>query len=462
MSRRLAPRAPRALSRGRGRGFTLVELMVSLVAGVIIAIAVIGLARAATTTFYEQARVTAVEQSVRNAANRLRYDLTKVSFMGTGNIHLATTPNVPYGHRVASQYALPGNAGTRYTGRSNNLQGIRVLVSGSTTDAQVNTFAAAPNFTSPDAIEIGGNLTTDDWFIGRWQGPTGGTCGGGTFITRSLADPATERLTAGDDATALANVRQAFTPTDDVRYFARVLDSLGCQHFVEVERAAATTAGFTLNLCTAAGDNLSLLQPGEARAGCGAIPVTDETLRISPFTRVRWRVGQNTIAALNPPVALAPANTTFMLFRETLNSEGAVVPALTQIAAEFAVDLKFGVAVDARETTVPPNNISVYDMDSDTTGVGGGGNIDSWTRPASTSVLTTGSPTQPGPQRVRSVKFRVSTRASMPDRNGPLAIIPSSPYLSRYCVDMPTCTRFARVRTIISEVPLLNQARMAY
>ena len=76
----------------------------------------------------------------------------------------------------------------------------------------------------------------------------------------------------------------------------------------EVENAVAPTAiGFTINLCTAAGDNLSLLQPGESRAGCGAIPVTDETLRISPFHRVRWRIGQNTIPALNPPVTIAPA-----------------------------------------------------------------------------------------------------------------------------------------------------------
>jgi Tfp pilus assembly protein PilV len=446
----------------RARGFTLVELMVSLVAGMIIAIAVIGLARAATTSFYEQARLTAVEQSARNAANRLRYDLTKVSFMGTGNIHLASTPNVPYGHRVASQYAIAGNAGARYTGRSNNLQGIRVLVSGSLTDPQVNTYATAPNYTSPDAIEIGGNLTTDDWFIGRWAGPTGGTCGGGTFELRSLADPATERLWGADLTSADAAVKQAFTPTDNTRYFARVLDSLGCQHFVEVERAVATATGFSINLCTAATDNLSLLEPGASRPGCGAIPVTDETLRISPFTRVRWRVGQNLIPALDPPVTIAPANTTFMLYRDVLDSQGAIVPTLTQVVAEFAVDLKFGLAVDARETTPAPNNISVFDLDSDTTGVGGGGNIDSWTRPASTSSLTTGSPTQPGPQRVRSVKFRISTRASIADRTQPLTLVPSSPYISRYCVDMPTCTKFARVRTIVSEVPLLNQARMTY
>jgi hypothetical protein len=281
-------------------------------------------------------------------------------------------------------------------------------------------------------------------------------------LARSLADPATERLLGVDDASADAAAKQAFAPTDNTNYYARVLDSLGCQHFVEVQRATATLAGFTLNLCTAAGDTKSLLMPGEARPGCGAIPVTDETLRISPFSRVRWRVGQNTILPLDPPVALAPAGSTFMLFRETLDAAGAVVPTLTQIVAEFAVDLKFGIAVDARETATAPNNMLVFDLDSDTTGVGGGGPIDSWTRLASTSALTVSNPTQPGPQRVRSVKFRVSTRASLPDRNRPLTLIPSSPYISRYCLDMPTCTKFARVRTIVSEVPLLNQARMTY
>lgn len=449
----------------RARGFTLVELMVSLVAGVIIAIAVIGLARAATTSFYEQARLTAVEQSVRNASNRLRYDLTRVSFMGTGNIHLATTPGVPYGHQVASQFAVPGGAGGRYPNRSTNLQGIRVLVQGSMTDTAVNALAATPNFTQPDAIEIGGNMTTDDWYIGRWDNTGGGTCGGGTFIARSVADPATERL-LGDDTTAQANVSNAFTPGPATnRYFARVVDSLNCQHFVEVQGATAPNAtGFTLNLCNAA-DGMSLLPPGSARPGCGAIPNTDETLRISPFHRVRWRVAKNTNAQLEPNVNIAPVDTTLMLYRDFLNSEGNIVPELTQVVAEYAVDLKFGIAVDTRTPTTNPNDpntVTVFDLDSDTTGVGGNGNIDSWTRPASASVPTLGNPVQPGPQRVRSVKFRVSTRASMPDRNRPLTLIPSSPYISRYCVDMPACTKFARVRSIVSEVPLLNQARMTY
>jgi type II secretory pathway pseudopilin PulG len=453
--------------RRRSRGFTLVELMVSLVAGVIIAIAVVGLAKAATTSFYEQARLTSVEQSVRGAANRLRYDLTKASFMGTGNIQLASAQGIPYGHQVAAPLAVEGAAGGRYPAKTQNLQGIHIVVSGSgAADATlaVTKYSAAPNLTDPDVLEVGGNMTTEDSYVGAWAGPTGGSCGGGVFQMRAAADSATARLISGDPA----NVTNAFTPGPaGGKFLARVVDSLGCEHFVEVQNATATNAAnnaiavATVDLCPGADGN-SLLSPGQARPGCGAIPVTDETLRISPYHRVRWSIAPNTVAAIEPAAAVG-AGPMFMLYRDMLDSSGAPVPALRQIVAEYAVDLKFGIAVDARETNAAPNNISVFDLDSDTSGAGGNGPINTWTQAASATTLTKpAQPTSPGPQRVRSVKFRVSTRASLPDRTAGLSLVPSSPYIPRYCVDMPACTKFARVRTIVSEVPLLNQARMTY
>jgi len=313
-----------------------------------------------------------------------------------------------------------------------------------------------PNFTLPDSIEIGGNMTTDDYYIGRWDTATAGVCGGGQFHARVYADPVTERLAMQ----GVSAVQAAFVPGGS-RNLARVVDSLGCQHFVEIGAATLSGAGTSqevvIDLCNG-GDGKSLLQPGEARPGCGATPMTDETLRISPYQRVRWRIATNGVAALNPPTTIAPANSTFFLYRDVLDSSGAPIAALTQTGSEFAVDLKFGVTTDQRETTAPPNNIVVYDMDSDT----GTGNVFKWTKAVSGTTLTTGNPTQEGPQRVRSVRFRVSTRASMPDRNAGLTLIPNSPYIVRYCMDPPACTRFSRVRTIVSEVPLINQARMSY
>lgn len=456
-----------AQRRARARGFTLVELMVSLVAGVIIAIAVVGLAKAATTSFHEQVRLTTVEQSVRNAANRLRYDLTKVSFMGTGNIQLASGPNVPYGHRVAVNGT--GQAGARYGAITQNLQGIRIRVGKGQAATESPLGLASNNGLSPDELLVTGNLTTDDQYIGTWE-PTGGSCGGGQVTLRAAADPANARLINGN----AQNVINAFTPAAGSTFLARVVDEAGCQHFVTVNKADAPTATgpnayATIDLCNG-NDNTSVLwahlpDPTDTRlagpkgTGCGVDPLG--TVRISPLHRVRWFLAKNTDPLLDPPPAVGGADALFMLYRGFEDASGTLIPALTQIVAEYAIDLKFGIVVDD-SSQVPPANVRVFDLDSDTQGEGGGGPIDLWTNNAS---ATTAGPGQPGPQRVRSVKFRVSTRSQLPDRTANLALLPGTPYITRYCLEganPASCTKFARVRTIVSEVALINQARMAY
>lgn len=450
------------------RGFTLVELMVSLVAGVIIAIAVVGLARAATTTFHEQVRLTTVEQSVRNAANRLRYDLTKVSFMGTGNIRLAAGPNVPYGHRVAVNGV--GQAGDRYGAETQNIQGIRVRVGASKAGTEGALGLATNNGLNPDAIRIMGNLTTDDQYLGVWEEGTG-SCGGGRVRMRAVADPANARLING----AAENVTNAFTPVANTRFLARVVDEAGCQHFVTVQNATATAvsdplnAEATVDLCNA-NDNTSVLRahlpdPNDSRlagpkgTGCGVDPMG--AVRISPLHRVVWYIGPNTEPLLAPPPAIGGATEKFMLYRGFEDAAGNLLPTLTQVVAEYAVDLKFGIVVD--DSAQPaPNNVRVFDMDTDTSSEGGGGNIDRWTQLASQTVA---GPGQPGPQRVRSVRYRISTRAPLADRHDNLQVLPGTPYLTRYCLDNAapaSCKNFARVRTLVSEVALINQARMAY
>ena len=148
----------------------------------------------------------------------------------------------------------------------------------------------------------------------------------------------------------------------------------------------------------------------------------------------------------------------FNLYRQVLAADGAAAGP-PEVVAEYAVDLKFGITVDD-PNQAPPNNIRVFDLDTDPGG--GAGLIDQWTQTASTTLSN-----QPGPQRVRSVRFRVAARAPLPDRTAPLSLGLPAPdtYLSRYCIDNAApsaCTRFARVRTIVSEVALINQAGMSY
>jgi hypothetical protein len=143
---------------------------------------------------------------------------------------------------------------------------------------------------------------------------------------------------------------------------------MGCLQLVKVKDAVGTANGFTINLCPGEGGSLVTtsadLAGGFTQAGgnCGVdISTGARNLRISPLHRVRWRIATNTVAALDPPGTIAPAGSTFMLYRELLDVAKNPVPGLAQVVAEYAVDLKFGIAVDQRETNPPPNNITVFD-----------------------------------------------------------------------------------------------------
>jgi hypothetical protein len=69
-----------------------------------------------------------------------------------------------------------------------------------------------------------------------------------------------------------------------------------------------------------------------------------------------------------------------------------------------------------------------------------------------------------GPHRIRSIQYRVTGRAALPDRTADMPR-DAPGYIYRYCISggpLADCTRFARARTIVSEVALLNQARFTY
>ena len=73
-------------SRLRRRGFTLVELLVAMVAGLIVALAIVGLSKEANTTFQEETRIASAEAQLRTALDRLRSDLQRTSYMSTANL----------------------------------------------------------------------------------------------------------------------------------------------------------------------------------------------------------------------------------------------------------------------------------------------------------------------------------------------------------------------------------------
>jgi Tfp pilus assembly protein PilE len=432
------------------RGFTLVELMVSLVAGLVVTIAVVGLARAATTTFFEAARMATVESTLRTASERLRQDLSRASYMSTGNIQLARdgAAGVPRAHRIAVTSPANAATGSRFAAL-NNLQGIQIFVGGSgATPVTTTAGSAGPlglavkNGLNPDAIVLTGNFTTDDSYQGMliW-----GTGGAQAVQLNAAGDAAVRRLLGG--VTQLAGLQAAFTPVPGSLYASRIVDSQGCQHYVVVTGVSIVAGNAVVQLANDAAGQPAVMPTNSTTCGAN----TGQVVTISPLQTVRWYIGPNVNAALDPVAAVEPATNKFNLYREFLSATAppVAIPGTQQIIAEYAVDLKFGITVaDAA------NALQVFDMDT------APANITLWTQTASTTAAA-----GPGPQRVRSVRFRLATRTAVPDRKDSIAFAPGAPYITRYCVEnqpLTTCHNFARVRTVMSEVALMNQLGMSY
>lgn len=456
---------PPCRSRRARHGFTLVELMISLVMGLIVALAAVGLARTATNTFHEQARSSLTEMGVRSAAERLRQDLMRISYMSTGNI--ALDPKVAH---IAGKDAPLERA--RYSTDYDtivNLQGIHINVGGSKAASQGTLNLASENLLNPDQIEITGNLTTDDEYSGTLT--SGGSCTNGQRVRLDpQADAAVYALVGGDaGASTLTNAKNAFQPVAATEFLARVTDPMGCHHYVPVCDVTVENAGGNdIVIVHLRGDSKRAVlyshsaaneyenPPGMAN-NCGASEGGKVT--IAPVQRVRWALTPSP-AYLSADPAVEPVGNKFDITRQWIDAKGAIA-GNPEIIAEYAVDLKFGITAYDQALALGGNSgLRVFDMDSDP----GTGNIVTTTRPASSTLANS-----LGPQHVRSVRFRVATRTSQADRQADIVVGPgrtvTDPYMSRYCVDkedLASCKKFARVRTIVSEVALQNQARMFY
>jgi hypothetical protein len=129
-----------------------------------------------------------------------------------------------------------------------------------------------------------------------------------------------------------------------------------------------------------------------------------------------------------------------------------------EIVAEYSVDLAFAFTVDSGTGAAPA--LQTFPFDNV-------GSVSWGAQP--TSVANNLANT--GPQRIRTVRVRMATRAAEPDRTvpvAPTAVTGSSAFLYRYCM-LATCpnpasgtSAWARVRTLATEVSLQNQARSYY
>lgn len=444
------------MSRRSARGFTLVELTVALLAGLIVAIGVVGLSREATRTFHEEMRSSAAEATLRTAVDRLRTDLQRAAFMSTGN--LSGDPFIA---------KAPGQ--TNWANLPNGMNGLRKLASirleegGSVVNGGLTLSGVQNPALAPDAIEIGGNMTSAEQFWVDHIESGNSVCGGQRLVLTVTG--AIYRLTSTGNTQPIKELNAVFQPASGRQFVVRVVDVTGRQQFVMT--CASQAAGFVGPTPYVDIDpSTPVLTPQQTQTQGGISALSGGF--VNPVQLVRWEIDSAPVEAKNlPQYATALDNQSlaygtvdpnkYDLVRMYMDAADKPVWETAEVVAEYAVDLDFAFSVD-EGTTLQPKIVSfAFDDPNDAL----------WAPDVSQQVAA---PYVPGPQRIREVRVRVATRAQLPDRtaNVPAPLLGGTPseYLFRYCVNPnPSCStddgtlRWSRVRTVTAEVSLPNQAR---
>ncbi|MEZ4446798.1 MAG: prepilin-type N-terminal cleavage/methylation domain-containing protein [Polyangiaceae bacterium] len=408
----------RLRARISGRGFTLIEMVVSLAAGLLISTAAFMMARNASRFFQSEAGITSAQFQATLGMTRLQADLRRVAFM--------TSPNATTDPKLCG-----GTAG--WTPGMAQLAGIRIEDGGSVARHGADHALSSTNSLSPDALIIAGIFSTTEQFTVKALENAAG-------VTIYLANDGAmwrTRQRASQGGPALDEIFRAG------RYL-RVVDQEG--RFAYGLITGTNLLGTNVEVNLAASPALPT-RAATGSCGCegfctGAIanPVSRvlydlRTLDLATYPQYAGLYA--TVQGVNPTyvkAAATPARTE--LVRVELDENDAEIPASLEVLAEFAVDLKFGITQDIAPVGGAPNLVRLRIGDPNVYNVAG-------PLPAGT------------PERVRAVQIRFSTRAERRDRERDLPLMGQD--LGRIRYDLGTNNGFVRMRTLVSDVQLVNQ-----
>jgi prepilin-type N-terminal cleavage/methylation domain-containing protein len=446
-------RGARARARRRAqRGFTLIELTIALLAGLIVALAIMGLSRDSTRTFHEEMRASSAEANLRTAVDRLRSDLSRAAYMSTGDIQ-----NDPMIARAPGAGVVPGFAGL------SQLSAIQLFPA---TSAVNGLTLSGRNGVDPVALQIGGNMTSTDQFAGSLQPAVAGGC---EQIFLNPQTPAMFRvLNSASPASELNNLFQPVPNGVNAQFMVRVFDKSGHSQFL------VTCPGVPTGLLGGAPNwqPFVLVAPATpvltAKDTNGVSSLTGFSsgdLWVNPVQIVRWEI----MAAANEPAQytssplggqpLAPTlidPTKYDLVRSYVDAvSGLAIPQTTEIIAEYAVDFDVAFSVDNGVGTLAPNLVTFPFDDPQNA-------LSAPKAPLANPAAIT------GPARIRSVRARLVTRTAQADRTLNVAVPGNAgTFMYRYCILPGGCDpvnatgvlQYARARTLTIEVALSNQSR---
>ena len=473
--------------RSSRSGFTLVELTVALVAGLIVAMGIVGLSHEATATFNEEVRNSAAESGLRTAVDRLRADLQRAGYMSTGNIMSDNMIATPAGQ--SNVWGIGANMHGLL-----QLAAIQLTENGSVTNNPgIATLSAAQSpALAPDLLLIGGNMTCAEQFDVQAVLPPAGNC---QQILLSPVSPAIYRVaTAGlaNIPLASAELNNAFAPVvgngATAQFMVRLLDDTGHSQYLatcqQADVAGITAGGQPYVWVDAINTKVrTALDTG----GIGGISgYAAGRAWVNPVQVVRWEIMSTTEEATNQKQFLNGLGNVvqgtqvdpnkFDLVRSYVDALGHTIYQTSEVIAEYAVDLDFAFTVDTTVympagTTTPnltltPTFVSyAFDDVADNT---------TWGAPLGAATPPASPPANQGPQRIRSVRARIVTRTALPDRVANIPVVSqysTEEFMYRYCMQSGGCGAgantgnlpwFARARTITTEVSLPNNSAGIY
>jgi hypothetical protein len=441
-------------ARGHGEaGFTLMELTVALLAGLIVAMGIVSLSREATNTFHEEARGSAAEAALRTAIDRLRADLARAGYMSTGNIlvdpNIAHAPGQTNIQSITGMAGITGLASIRWDPTNNSVA----------TNPGISTLSNIQSpALSPDLIRISGNLTAADQF--DVQSITqAGNC---RRIYLNPNAPALFRILSPSDSGSGAELAHIFVPsaTGSAQFIVRLVDDTGRSQYLATCSGAGhvglDAGNGNLPYVDIDNTNTPILTANATGTIGGVSGYASGRSWINPVHIAQWEIIDAATepaqdSALQRQSLSATDANKYDLMRSYVDATGAVVPDTREVVAEYAVDLAFAFSVDTGTPALPAITTFAFD-DAKNNG------------PWGIATATA----NPGPQRIRSVRARLVTRTAQPDRTVNVAPLPANygkqAFMYRYCMVTPCATsdgtlRWARTRTLTTEVALINQSR---
>lgn len=414
-------RVLKALSSTRyedARGFTLVELMVAIAAGSLVATAAVLLSKNAVRLFQEESRMSYAQVAVANGMSRIGLDIEHAGRNSTKNprndprLCFLGIDDWPVGMRrlapvhIENLGDLPQNAG-------NDIRNERITIAGD--------------------MDSG-----DNWVMNSTlPGATGST------IVLQPQSRSVRRLSAmmqdGDITPRLQEIFKTGRilhiegPTSD--YYGRI-------------RGFAATGGVMIDSISVALETTPTvpMQP-QSLLPC-AIKGFGSGFPVHVISRIRYEVRPvvndpqfaDYVQPLNP---VTGDDTRTELIRSELLPDDTIMPGSEELITEFALGMRFGLTA-LSITSQPDNPILERFPITDPTA-----------NPTIFTIAGAADDAASRPEAIRAVQVRLSTRSRAPDRPTGLPGQAGRPY--RFFISTAKgADRFARVRTLEREFNLLN------